>query len=96
MISKNFLKILKTIRVTNITKITNSSNCLNSSYSNTLYKFPSFSFAAGKKQGDKKGQIKMEKQKIEKEYDGLSEEDLKEKYIERANVMFLITAGSFI
>jgi hypothetical protein len=95
MISKNYLKILKTIRVTNLLQITHSSNNLNTYLSNTLLKIPSFSFAAGKKQGDKKGQIKMEKQKIEKEYDGLSEEDLKEKYIERANVMFLITTGSF-
>ena len=37
----------------------------------------------------------MEKQKIEQEYDGLSEEDLKEKYIERANVRIKFTIVSF-
>lgn len=95
MISKNFNKVLNTIRITNLLKLTRIDSNLYSNSSFTFNKNSLFTFAAGKKQGDKKGQIKMEKQKIEKEYDGLSEEDLKEKYIERANVRIIFTISLF-
>ena len=81
MIKNNIIKIL---RNSNLLKVKENYKVFLNFTTISIYKSPSFFFA--KKVSDKKGQLKQEKQKIEKEYDGLGEEDLKEKYSERAQV----------
>ena len=81
MIKNNIIKIL---RNSNLLKVKENYKVFLNFTTISIYKSPSFFFA--KKVSDKKGQLKQEKQQIEKEYDGLGEEDLKEKYSERAQV----------
>ena len=81
MIKGNMFKILRTSLI--LKESFKTLQVLNLKTS-SLYRLSAFNFA--KKVGDKKGQLKQEKQQIEKEYDDLGEDDIKEKYTEKAQV----------
>ena len=87
MIKNNIIKIL---RNSNLLKVKENYKVFLNFTTISIYKSPSFFFA--KKVSDKKGQLKQEKQQIEKESDGLGEEDLKEKYSERAQVYKILNS----
>jgi hypothetical protein len=88
MLVRNFLKIVKNKAIFQVpfVNITSLGSYNNRSTIKPFYKITAYFFVGGKKPGDKKGKLKAEKETIVKEFDGLSEEDLKQKYIDKSNV----------